>query len=243
MRATVVFVHGAFIWEPEWWWHPVAEILEEHGIASRAPQLPSCGKVPPLGDLHDDARTVREVIDEIEGPVILAAHSYGGLVVTEAAAGNPKVNHLVYMSAFVPDGTSAVASEFTNPDDIQLFDVSEDGTAGEGGSKTHLIDALPNPDYREGAMKRLTRQSVQAGLQPPEGAAWKEIPSTFMLILNDADVAVERQRTHAQRCTEIVEMPTNHFAHLERPDLVAEMLVKIVDRVVGDVPAAEQQAV
>lgn len=239
MRATVVFVHGAFIREPEWWWAPVAELLEEQGIESRAPQLPSCGPEPPLGDLHDDARTVREVIDSIEeGPVILVAHSYGGLVITEAAGNNPKVDHLVYMSAFVPDGTSAIASEFTNPEDVQMFDVSEDGTAGEGGSKTHLIEALPNPDYREGGLARFTRQSVQAGLQPPEGTAWKELPSTFVLILHDADVGVERQRTHAQRCNDIIEMPTNHFAHLERPDLVAEAIVGIVDRVTSDAPAA-----
>jgi pimeloyl-ACP methyl ester carboxylesterase len=280
---TVIFVHGAFIWEPEWWWRPVAERLASHGIESRTVQLPSCGPEPPLGDLHDDAAAVRGVIDSIEGPVILVGHSYGGIVISEAAAGQPSVRHLVYMSAFVPDGTSAVTSEFTNPNDMRSFDLTFGGdglrarlgslmvaltrgrvsswmvpfasrkgivarltaamicwlsaggyaTGGEGGTKAYLLEELPEPALVEGSLRRLTRQAAEAGVQAPRAAAWKEIPSTFIVILHDLDVSVERQRTHAGRCTHVIEMPTNHFAHLERPDLVCDALVEVAARVTG----------
>jgi pimeloyl-ACP methyl ester carboxylesterase len=224
---------------------------------------------------------VRNAIDKIDGPVILIGHSYGGIVITEAAAGHSKVRHLVYMSAFVPDGTSAVASDFTNPDDMRSFDLAFGGrgkrawlgsrmleltrgranswmipfvkrtdligrlsssfvcwmsgggyaTGGEGGTKAYLLEALPDPELVSGSLRRLTRQSAEAGLQAPRAAAWKQIPSTFFVILNDLDVSVERQRRHAKRCTHVVELPTNHFAHLERPDLVCKALADVVGRV------------
>lgn len=288
MQPTFIFVHGAFIWDPDWWWHLVAQRLEQHGIPSRTVQLPSCGPEPPLGDLHDDSAAVRRAIDEVDGPVVLVGHSYGGIVITEAAAGHPKVRHLVYMSAFVPDGTSAVQSEFTNPDDMRSFDLTMGGrgiraalfsltlrltrgranammipivsrrnglarlasslvcwmsaggyaTGGEGGTKSYLLEELPDPALVEGSLKRLTRQAAEAGLQSPRAAAWKEIPSTFIVILHDLDVSVDRQRTHARRCTYVVEMPTNHFAHLERPDLVCEALVGVAARVTDGERAA-----
>jgi pimeloyl-ACP methyl ester carboxylesterase len=281
VQPTVIFVHGAFIWDPDWWWRPVAERLLEHSIPSCTLQLPSCGPEPPLGDLYADVAAVRNAIDKIDGPVILIGHSYGGIVITEAAAGHSKVRHLVYMSAFVPDGTSAVASDFTNPDDMRSFDLAFGGrgmrawlgsrmleltrgranswmipfvkrtdligrlsssfvcwmsgggyaTGGEGGTKAYLLEALPDPELVSGSLRRLTRQSAEAGLQAPRAAAWKQIPSTFFVILNDLDVSVERQRRHARRCTHVVELPTNHFAHLERPDLVCKALVDVVERV------------
>jgi pimeloyl-ACP methyl ester carboxylesterase len=285
-RPTVVFVAGAFIDDPTWWWHLVAERLERHGIASRAVQLPSCGPTPPLGDLHDDAAAVRRVVDEIDGPTILVGHSYGGMVITEAGVDHPHVRHLVFMSAFVPEGTCAIGSTFTNPADVLAFEVAitgrslyarlvaaalkvsehprvkpwlkprmiglvrgsgrfsylveqllivanggNKGSAGEGNTKSYLLKELPSPELVEGSLKRLTRQSVKAGLQRPRGLGWKTVPSTFVVILHDQDVSVERQRRHAERCDHVVEMPTNHFAHLERPDLVCEALVTVALRV------------
>lgn len=286
---TVVFVAGAFIGDPAWWWRPVAERLERHGIASRAVQMPSCGAQAPLGDLHDDAAAVRGVVDEIGGPVILVGHSYGGMVITEAGVDHPQVRHLVFMSAFVPEGTCAIGSTFTNPADVLAFEVAitgrgpyarlaaallrvtehprvkswlkprmiglvegsgwfsyvveqllivanggDHGSAGEGNTKSYLLKELPSAELVEGSLARLTRQSVKAGLQRPRGLGWKSVPTTFLVILHDQDVSVERQRRHAERCDYVIDMPTNHFAHLERPDLVCDALVTVAGRVMPD---------
>ncbi|HEU4702128.1 MAG TPA: alpha/beta hydrolase [Conexibacter sp.] len=277
MRPTVIFVHGVFIWDPDWWWRPVAERLREHGIESRTVQLPSTGPAAPLGDLRDDTAAVRHAIDAVGGPVVLVGHSYGGMVVNEAAAGHPLVSHLVFMSAFVPDGRCAVRCDFTNPDDMAAFDHEMAGggpkawigsrllklrggavnalmldwmiagglrariatavitfmarggwvTSGEGGTKSHLLVDLPDPELVRGSLQRLVRQSVICGVQAPKAAAWREKPSTFIVILNDLDVSVERQRAHAARCDQVIELPTNHFAHLERPDLVCDALLQV----------------
>jgi pimeloyl-ACP methyl ester carboxylesterase len=279
-RPLVIFVHGVFIWEPDWWWQHVAALLDECGIDSRTVQLPSTGWEAPLGDLHDDAAAIRRAIDEADGPVILIGHSYGGMVITEAAFRHPKVVHLVYMSAFVPDGTSAVMAELTNPADVEAFETEVGGsgvkswilsralsigdgaptalmlkwlvgggirariatalvgltagdgyiTNGEGGSKSYILEELEDPELVEGSLRRLARQSVSSAIQKPSGEAWREIPSTFMLILHDVDVSVQRQLRHAARCTNVVEVPTNHFAHLERPELVRDVLVDVASQ-------------
>lgn len=236
---TVVFCPGAFIVDTEWWWRPVAERLAEHGIESRGVEYPSCGPAGPLGDLYDDAAAVHEVLDRIEGQAILVGHSYGGMVITQAGA-HPKVAHLVYMSAFVPDGTSAAEANFMKVEDLQKFEFFEDGTAGEGGTKSPIIKLLDDPELVEGALSRIERQAVLPGTQAPTVHAWKEKPSTFFVITGDDDIAVENQREHAKRTGGVIEIPTNHYAHLERPEFVVDALLKVVAGIEQPEPAVAE---
>jgi pimeloyl-ACP methyl ester carboxylesterase len=239
MPATAVYIHGAFISDSAWWWAPVAGILSKHGIESKTVDLPSCGPVGPLGGLADDTRRVGEVIDSLPGPVILVGHSYGGAVISGAAVGRPNVAHLVYISAVVPDGTSVVDCGFIPADDVPELDIRDDGTVGEGGQrfKSRVLESLPDPAMTEEAVRRLTRQSVASFTDPPTGAAWKDVPSSFIICQYDADVPISAQRTHASRTGAVHEVPTNHFAHLERPDLVAQVIVDIAAKL-ESVPAA-----
>lgn len=224
--VTVVFAPGAFVTDTEWWWRRVAALLDERGIDSRPVEYPSCGPAGPLGDLFDDAAAVHEILDDIDGQAILVGHSYGGMVITQAGT-HPKVAHLVYMSAFVPDGTSAAEAEFMKEEDLQSFEFFDDGTAGEGGTKAPIVKLLGDPELVDGALSRLKRQAVLPGSQAPTEYAWKERPSTFFVLTGDDDIAVTNQRTHAKRTGGVVEIPTNHYAHLERPDLVADALAQV----------------
>jgi pimeloyl-ACP methyl ester carboxylesterase len=232
MTVTIVYVHGAFISDSAWWWAPVAGILSENGIESRTVDLPSCGPAGPLGNLADDTRAVGEMIDSLPGPVILAGHSYGGAVISGAAVGKPNVAHLVYISAVVSDGTSVVDCGFIPADDVPELDIREDGTVGEGAQrfKSRVLESLPNPDMTEEAVRRLTRQSVASFTDAPTGAAWKDVPSSYIVTQFDADVPISAQRTHAARTGAVHEVPTNHFAHLERPDLVAQVIIDIAGK-------------
>jgi len=229
MKLTVVYVHGAFISDSQWWWSFVAEKLSPHGIESRAVDLPSCGPEGPLGTLSDDVEAVRKVIAEIATPVVLVGHSYGGAVISAAADGQPNVSHLVYISAVVPAGTSVVECGFIPPDQVPELDIREDGTVSEGPHhfKSRVLDSLPSPEMTEEAVRRLTRQSVASFTEVPSAEAWRTIPSTYVITQFDADVPVSAQRVHAARTGKVYEVPTNHFAHLERPDLVAEILLGI----------------
>jgi pimeloyl-ACP methyl ester carboxylesterase len=100
-KPTIVLVHGAFAESANW--NGVIEKLQ-------AMSLDCVAVANPLRSLSGDAAYVRDVIAGIGKPVVLVGRSYGGLVVTEAAAGNDGVIALVYVCAFTPDhGESAFA--------------------------------------------------------------------------------------------------------------------------------------
>ena len=92
-KPTVVLVHGAFAESASW--NPVIEQLHAHGLEAVA-------VANPLRSLTIDAAYVRDVIAGLDAPVVLVAHSYGGMVITEAAAENDAVVALVYVAAFAP---------------------------------------------------------------------------------------------------------------------------------------------
>ena len=232
MSVTVVYVHGAFISDSAWWWGHVGKILSERGIESRTIDLPSCGEKGPLGGLADDTKAVAQLIDSLEGPVIMVGHSYGGAVISGAALGKKNVAHLVYISAVVPNGTSVVDCGFIPADNVPELDIRDDGTVGEGGQrfKSRVLESLPNPTMTEEAVSRLTRQSVASFTdQPINATAWETIPSSYIVCKFDADVPIAAQRAHGARTGVVHEVPTNHFAHLERPDLVAKVITDVVD--------------
>src|SRR5256885_4537114 len=93
-KLTIVLVHGAFADGSSW--RHVIPLLEQDGYGVIAVQNP-------LTSFADDVATTKRVIDAQKGPVVAVGHSYGGAVITSAAAGNPHVNALVYVAAFAPD--------------------------------------------------------------------------------------------------------------------------------------------
>ena len=100
-KPTVVLVHGAFAESASW-----NGVIERLQAADRATSIAVAN---PLRSVAGDAAYVRDVIAGIDGPVILVGHSYGGMVITEAAAGNDAVVGLVYVCAFAPEhGESAL---------------------------------------------------------------------------------------------------------------------------------------
>src|SRR5689334_4582589 len=100
----LVFVHGACVKDGAWWWHPTGELLAERGVASETPLLPSCGETgAALGGLSEDVAAVRAVLTSSDEPTILVGHSYGGIIVAEAAAGLDNVHHLLFISSYLAE--------------------------------------------------------------------------------------------------------------------------------------------
>src|SRR5262245_29462448 len=91
---TIVLVHGA--WADAAGWNGVTSRLQADGYTVWA--VPN-----PLRGLSSDAAYVASILNTIQGPIILVAHSYGGAVITNAATGNPNVKALVYIDGFAPD--------------------------------------------------------------------------------------------------------------------------------------------
>src|ERR1700724_2435336 len=94
MTATVVLIHGAF--HGAWCFDRVMPLLSQANVGAVAVDLPGHGHdIGPFTDLHGDASRVCDVLDRIDGEVVLLGHSYGGAVITEAGV-HPAVRHLVY---------------------------------------------------------------------------------------------------------------------------------------------------
>ena len=89
-----MLVHGAFADASSW--NGVIERLQQQGDTVVAP-------ANPLRGLTADSAYTASVVSQIDGPVLLAGHSYGGAVITNAATNAPNVVGLVYVAAFAPD--------------------------------------------------------------------------------------------------------------------------------------------
>jgi len=98
-RPTIVLVHGAFADASGY--QRLIPILQRDGYEVLAVQIP-------LASLDGDVETAKRFLDAINGPIVLVGHSYGGAVITGAAAGNAKVKALVYLAAFAPESGEAL---------------------------------------------------------------------------------------------------------------------------------------
>lgn len=98
--ANIVLVHGADADGSSW--SKVIPILQDAGHNVVAVQLP-------LTSIADDAATARRAIDKVDAPVVVVGHSFGGVVITQAAHNAPNVSALVYVAAFAPDADESAA--------------------------------------------------------------------------------------------------------------------------------------
>jgi pimeloyl-ACP methyl ester carboxylesterase len=231
----VVFVHGALVFDGAWWWHRMVGPLADLGLESRAVELPSCvaPPVPPaetLGDMYADADAVRAALDGEDGPLVLVGHSYGGMVITDAAAGCGNVGHLVYLDSVMPEHGETMASFGGSREPGPWMDPRpEDGTMG---IKAELTPDAFMQDCDEaavaGALERLTRQPLTVFGQAPRAVAWHEKPSTYVVCAEDLATPPEAQREYARRAGKVVEVPTGHHPMLSQPGLLARVLAEAV---------------
>ena len=187
----VVFVHGACVKDGPWWWHRTGELLAERGIASEAPALPSCGETgEPAGaggpGLTEDVAAVRQVLTASDEPTVVVAHSYGGIITAEAAAGVGTVRHLLFVSSYLPEVGQSLSS-FGDGEPAPFLDIDP-----EGGTFTVRPDALAetflqdcDPEIQLQATDKTARQSLHVLAQPVKSAAWQHVPSTYLVCAQD----------------------------------------------------------
>jgi pimeloyl-ACP methyl ester carboxylesterase len=232
-EVKVVFVHGALVFDGAWWWHRMVEPLAALGLGTRAAELPSYvaptdASVEGPGDVYSDADAVRTALDEEDEPVVLVGHSYGGMVITDAAAGQENVRHLVYVTSVMPELGETLAGFGAGCQPGPWMDPRpEDGTMG---LKAELAPDAFMQDCDEeataGALKRLTRQPLAVFVQSPRTVAWREKPSTYVVCTEDRATPPEVQREYTKRAGRVVELPTGHHPMLSRPDLLARVLAE-----------------
>ncbi|MCP5027817.1 MAG: alpha/beta hydrolase [Actinomycetia bacterium] len=219
---TVVLVHGA--WHGGWCWDAVRAGLEERGIDVVADDLP-------FTSLVDDIDSVGATLDRL-GPVVLVGHSYGGMVITEAAAGRDDVGHLVYLCAFMPDAGENVrrlSSEFPTVALTAGMVLEDDGVFTvdpEVAPAAFYQDCSPADIQRALSLLRPMGRGPGHGFRR---APWQDIPSTYAVCARDQAIHPEFQRRMAARATHTVEWDSDHSPFVSRPHDVVELLADIVD--------------
>ena len=227
----VVFVHGACVQDGAWWWRRTAQRLQEQGVPSLAPALPSCGESGTPGGaggpgLPEDIAAVRQVLQDGDEPTVVVAHSYGGIVTAEAAAGIASVRHLLLISSYLPEVGQSL-SDFGDGGPAPFLHI--DPGAGTFGVRPELlVDTFLqdcDPDVQADAVGRLAPQSLQVIGQPVGAAAWQQLPSTYLVCAQDRGTPARLQREYARRAGSTVELDAGHHPFLSQPDAVRDLVL------------------
>jgi pimeloyl-ACP methyl ester carboxylesterase len=169
---------------------------------------------------------VRVVLDDTPGQKLLVGHSYGGTVVTAAAAGRADVARLIYLCAAMLDVGESGASVFASAGIDASWLVLRDGLMWPNldvSGELFLGDC--DPATQRAAVERLRPMSLVPHGEPVPEAAWHSIPSTYVVCTLDKAIPVQVQRTvFAPRAQEVLELEASHSPFYSQPRAVAELL-------------------
>ncbi|MFF9073440.1 alpha/beta fold hydrolase [Streptomyces sp. NPDC014735] len=227
-KPTVVLVHGAFADSSSW--NGVIERLQRRGYTVMAP-------ANPLRGLYSDSAYTASVLKTIKGPIVLAGHSYGGAVISTAAAGNPQVKSLIYINALMPDvGESGMSLSARFPSALGTATNSVPyRTADTAGTdlylkrdKVHPVFANCLSESRANLLGVTQRPAATTAFsETAKVAAWKEIPSWALVGRQDMTINPQQERFEAERAhSHTQEIDSCHVSLIARPDAVAGLILQ-----------------
>ncbi|MEU8078825.1 alpha/beta hydrolase [Catellatospora citrea] len=231
VKPTVVLVHGAFADASSW--SGEVERLQNAGYVARA-------VANPLRGLTGDAASVADFLKTLSGPIVLVGHSYGGSVISNAAAGIDAVKQLVYVDASAPavGETSAQTSGQTsvlNADPDTLFDAVPYPNAPEGDADLYLLEdvfvesfAPDLPEQLVDVLWASQRPATRTAFSTPSAqAAWMTIPSWYVIGGDDKIITPESQMAMAKRAKSQVKVVPggSHLTLISHPDAVTDQIL------------------
>ena len=225
---TIVLVHGAFADASTW--RPVFDRLDGDGHAVLAPPNP-------LRGLPHDASYTASVIDQIDGPVVLVGHSYGGAVIT-AAGISDKVVGLVYVAGVVPDEGESVNDLQGRFPSLAMGPLVQPVSLPDGSAEL-TIDPARFPEVfgadlpaADAAFMAISQRSISATAfdDPATAAAWRATPSWAVFGTADQPVAPQLQRFAYDRAgSTVTEIEgASHLVMMSQPDIVAGVIREAV---------------
>ena len=218
-KPTIVLVHGAFADASGW--DAVIRILQAKGYEVSAVQNP-------LSSYAADIETTKRLIDAQTGPTVVVAHSYGGAVITAAAAGNPNVKSLVFLAAFandVDEPLGALLEKYPSKA-VPTFRPDAAGFLTIDPARFHEIFAQDLPRAQANVMavtqKPLTNSAFGATTKV---AAWRTIPSWFVVAQDDNVINPDLERFFAKRMgATTTEIKSSHVVFMSHPKEVVAVI-------------------
>ncbi len=217
---NVVLVHGA--WADGSSWSAVVERLQADGYSVTAPQFPETS-------LADDVSRLRQVLNRVGAPTIVAGHSYGGQIMTALGTDAPNVAALVYIAAFGLDqGESLGAQVGAGPPTPALAHLIVD---------EQKFSWLPEDDYVahfaadvdpvKARVMHATQQALSMStFDDVMGVpAWRSLPTWYLVATEDQAIPPDAERMFAKRMgATTVEVPASHVAMVSHAEEVAELI-------------------
>jgi pimeloyl-ACP methyl ester carboxylesterase len=232
-QPTVVLVHGAFADASSW--NGVIERLQAQGLEVTAP-------ANPLRGISIDSAYTAGVLEEIPGPVLLVGHSYGGAVITNAAAKAGNVIGLVFVAAFAPDEGERLGEVTPESRDSVLNSAlaPQHYPAPNGGepavefgidpAKFHDAFAADLPAEQTAVMAATQRPVAELAFSEPTGPpAWKHLPSWAVVATGDKAAGADLVRSMAERAgATITEVEGSHVIMISQPQAVTDVVLDAV---------------
>ena len=217
--TNVLLVPGS--WHGAWAYDAVCAGLAARGAEARAIDLPSNAG----GGLADDAATVRGALDALGGPTVVVGHSYGGIAVSEGAAGSPHAAALVYLCAFMLDVGESLLDAMGNELPPWLTVDADAGTCLPERAE-EILYADCSADVAAAATALLCPQALGALGTPQTAAAWRELPSTYLICEDDRAVPPAAQAAMAGRAGTVERLRASHSPFLSQPDAVVALIAR-----------------
>ena len=217
---NVVLVHGLFA-DGSCWSEVIAR-LQSKGIQATAVQNP-------LTTLQAAVEATQDVLALQQGPTVLAAHSFAGMIITEAGV-DPKVSAVVYVAARAPDAGedyTELAKRFpTPPASAGIVWSGDNGRLSEEAFLRDFAGDVPADKARVlYAVQAPFKRSLLA--DKTTHAAWRSKPSWYAVSTEDRTIDPDLQRFMANRMgAKTIEVKASHVSLVSQPDTITNLILE-----------------
>jgi len=238
VTSTFVLIHGA--WHGAWCWHRLIPLLTAHGARVIAPDLPSMGAdiTPPnVITLDYWARFIADIVEREPQPVVLVAHSRGGIVASRAAEFVPeRIRKIVYVAAYLLPAHGTLAAEARRDTESLIPPNMIPASSGltcvvRSSVVREAFYGRCTDEDAEAAQSRLSPEPLKPLVTPLEitDARYGQVPRACVETTLDRviSLAAQRRMRQALPCDPVFTLETDHSPFLSQPEALARILISI----------------
>jgi pimeloyl-ACP methyl ester carboxylesterase len=229
MKPTIILVHGAYADSSSW--NGVVEPLAAAGHRVIA-------WANPLRGVATDAAALTDLVRSVDGPIVLAGHSYGGAVMTNVAGDAGDVVAFVYVAGFALEVAESAGDASSLAPGSTLAETLERVPLADGGTDTYIASERFHHQFaadlpaQDSALMAVTQRPITAAaLFEPSGdhPLWRSVPSWFIFGELDHNIPagahrIMAERAGARRTTEIA--GASHVVGVSHPGETAQLILE-----------------